>query len=136
MIRRPPRSTLFPYTTLFRSRFRIAGPDGHRPLVVARPLIRIPAARVAAAVVEQVQLGVVGIPVLGGPAAARPLVARPRADVEVLPPVRRVVGVGVPFNPDLCVGPRAVHRPPLLAAVHVERTLPAADPELTARDGV
>src|SRR5437588_8027403 len=25
MIRRPPRSTLFPYTTLFRSRFRIDG---------------------------------------------------------------------------------------------------------------
>src|SRR2546426_4668929 len=25
MIRRPPRSTLFPYTTLFRSRARIAG---------------------------------------------------------------------------------------------------------------
>src|SRR3712207_7569858 len=25
MIRRPPRSTLFPYTTLFRSRRRIAG---------------------------------------------------------------------------------------------------------------
>src|SRR3712207_7769192 len=34
MIRRPPRSTLFPYTTLFRSRFegerapRLGGPDG------------------------------------------------------------------------------------------------------------
>src|SRR2546429_5972336 len=35
MIRRPPRSTLFPYTTLFRSpcrgiqaRFRISDPDG------------------------------------------------------------------------------------------------------------
>src|SRR5256885_16234009 len=27
MIRRPPRSTLFPYTTLFRS---VAGPDGAR----------------------------------------------------------------------------------------------------------
>src|ERR1041384_8698725 len=26
MIRRPPRSTLFPYTTLFRSRGRAAGP--------------------------------------------------------------------------------------------------------------
>src|SRR2546430_8156326 len=26
MIRRPPRSTLFPYTTLFRSRPRLAGP--------------------------------------------------------------------------------------------------------------
>src|SRR5258708_28218171 len=25
MIRRPPRSTLFPYTTLFRSRLKIAG---------------------------------------------------------------------------------------------------------------
>src|SRR5256885_11863268 len=28
MIRRPPRSTLFPYTTLFRSRYRAAGVDG------------------------------------------------------------------------------------------------------------
>src|SRR5258708_31878041 len=28
MIRRPPRSTLFPYTTLFRSR---DGPGAHRP---------------------------------------------------------------------------------------------------------
>src|SRR3712207_6985556 len=28
MIRRPPRSTLFPYTTLFRS---ITGPFNHRP---------------------------------------------------------------------------------------------------------
>src|SRR2546422_2706475 len=36
MIRRPPRSTLFPYTTLFRSRL-----DGHdRGLAVAHPLER------------------------------------------------------------------------------------------------
>src|SRR2546425_4116302 len=27
MIRRPPRSTLFPYTTLFRSRFQLIGED-------------------------------------------------------------------------------------------------------------
>src|SRR5260221_3609953 len=27
MIRRPPRSTLFPYTTLFRSRWRLSGRD-------------------------------------------------------------------------------------------------------------
>src|SRR2546422_8485444 len=33
MIRRPPRSTLFPYTTLFRSVFTLA-----RPLVVTRAL--------------------------------------------------------------------------------------------------
>src|SRR2546429_4656209 len=35
MIRRPPRSTLFPYTTLFRSRARggdhALGPRSHRP---------------------------------------------------------------------------------------------------------
>src|SRR2546430_11127173 len=28
MIRRPPRSTLFPYTTLFRSAHHLAEPDG------------------------------------------------------------------------------------------------------------
>src|SRR5215510_16107294 len=31
MIRRPPRSTLFPYTTLFRSRARPPGFRQHRP---------------------------------------------------------------------------------------------------------
>src|SRR3712207_8394732 len=37
MIRRPPRSTLFPYTTLFRS----VGEDGHDPVPVhhAPPLV-------------------------------------------------------------------------------------------------
>src|SRR5260370_8890301 len=32
MIRRPPRSTLFPYTTLFRSQRRSAGRGGGSPL--------------------------------------------------------------------------------------------------------
>src|SRR2546429_9715893 len=37
MIRRPPRSTLFPYTTLFRSLHRVAPElDSHRLLVVRR----------------------------------------------------------------------------------------------------
>src|SRR6516165_11795583 len=31
MIRRPPRSTLFPYTTLFRSRPRCPGPASRNP---------------------------------------------------------------------------------------------------------
>src|SRR2546426_8776121 len=35
MIRRPPRSTLFPYTTLFRSR-KLSAPRGHRPRVAGR----------------------------------------------------------------------------------------------------
>src|SRR5258708_30417610 len=41
MIRRPPRSTLFPYTTLFRSGAVVApGPHrrGHRPAALARVL--------------------------------------------------------------------------------------------------
>src|SRR5438034_2493460 len=40
MLRRPPRSTLFPYTTLFRS--RIARGEGFRPVEFARQLIDIP----------------------------------------------------------------------------------------------
>src|SRR2546422_2025884 len=36
MIRRPPRSTLFPYTTLFRSRHDIAPDDGWLDVVVLR----------------------------------------------------------------------------------------------------
>src|SRR2546426_7474206 len=41
MIRRPPRSPLFPYTTLFRSRWPALG---GRPPARARPLV-VPAAR-------------------------------------------------------------------------------------------
>src|SRR2546425_4038494 len=33
MIRRPPRSTLFPYTTLFRSHIQCACGHGHIPVV-------------------------------------------------------------------------------------------------------
>src|SRR2546429_5082991 len=36
MIRRPPRSTLFPYTTLFRSRAIPADAPGHRNLGATR----------------------------------------------------------------------------------------------------
>src|SRR5436309_6203152 len=39
MIRRPPRSTLFPYTTLFRSRGRRARPEGAARELWAIPLI-------------------------------------------------------------------------------------------------
>src|SRR2546422_3778587 len=42
MIRRPPRSTLFPYTTLFRSQLGEAllelGPDRHNGALDGRPL--------------------------------------------------------------------------------------------------
>src|SRR2546428_3384027 len=42
MIRRPPRSTLFPYTTLFRSPHRLAQSPDHRAacLLGRRPVLR------------------------------------------------------------------------------------------------
>src|SRR2546427_9501511 len=39
MIRRPPRSTLFPYTTLFRSRLPLVGGDGARDQVERENLL-------------------------------------------------------------------------------------------------
>src|SRR5688572_31788619 len=46
MIRRPPRSTLFPYTTLFRSVRSFATPNSNMPTVVSLPGTSDPAIRV------------------------------------------------------------------------------------------
>src|SRR2546426_9385648 len=55
MIRRPPRSTLFPYTTLFRSQLQ-------RPVeVVDRLLVRVPLGRFLTRL-EQILNGPRGIP--------------------------------------------------------------------------
>src|SRR5256885_12618539 len=40
MIRRPPRSTLFPYTTLFRSGVLDLGQHGLQPLLELAPVLR------------------------------------------------------------------------------------------------
>src|SRR3712207_7039067 len=40
MIRRPPRSTLFPYTTLFRSEVRAVGDRPAGSLAAAHPLVQ------------------------------------------------------------------------------------------------
>src|SRR3989441_11819069 len=42
MIRRPPRSTLFPYTTLFRSTGAVRTEDGHLVLAKAASTITVP----------------------------------------------------------------------------------------------
>src|SRR3712207_7735631 len=59
MIRRPPRSTLFPYTTLFRSavtaRRATAEPERHAS-VVAGPLVRRSPGRPAGVDLHAVQL--------------------------------------------------------------------------------
>src|SRR5687768_17670927 len=42
MIRRPPSSTLFPYTTLFRSRVGYYGGAGARKVATVRPSVPLP----------------------------------------------------------------------------------------------
>src|SRR2546426_2501210 len=41
MIRRPPRSTLFPYTTLFRSRSSLGGPELERCFVAGNGSLQV-----------------------------------------------------------------------------------------------
>src|SRR5688572_31445599 len=61
MLRRPPRSTLFPYTTLFRSLRLLGRAGGLAPAVAARPhrLLRARRRHVAA---SQVRAAAVGRP--------------------------------------------------------------------------
>src|SRR3989475_5683397 len=42
MIRRPPRSTLFPYTTLFRSRFRVRLDSAGSPQLTTFQIVATP----------------------------------------------------------------------------------------------
>src|SRR5256884_7631658 len=72
MIRRPPRSTLFPYTTLFRSPVAFARVPAARAVAVPVAVARAPAARAVA------------VPVAVARAAAARAVAVP---VAALPPV-------------------------------------------------
>src|SRR3712207_8445055 len=48
MIRRPPRSTLFPYTTLFRSKVALEGGRGHQQVVADQPGDRLCLRRIEA----------------------------------------------------------------------------------------
>src|SRR3712207_9050232 len=73
MIRRPPRSTLFPYTTLFRSVIGSAGPlaDDHLAAAVAQVLgLSVPLGAVAqdgdGLVLEERKVGVGVVVDLGG----------------------------------------------------------------------
>src|SRR3712207_8045778 len=87
MIRRPPRSTLFPYTTLFRSRgpgdafvgshvASAGGGDDRRAQVGRRPVA-------AVAGVEEGAPGVLLVEALGLLAAAQALVERDRKSTRL-----------------------------------------------------
>src|SRR3989442_15890956 len=93
MIRRPPRSTLFPYTTLFRSRLLLGlgpGPDRvevHELAVelgdVPRPDLLQRAHLLLEPLEAGLELGAVMLHLLGVPAAAQPELEAPvREQVE------------------------------------------------------
>src|SRR5256885_255696 len=92
MIRRPPRSTLFPYTTLFRSRI---GPGlAGRPHQRARGSRRLSAAKVFSAFQKRqgvhsmnassLKLGFVGLGIMGAPMAGHLLTAGHQLFVNTL----------------------------------------------------
>src|SRR4029077_16642955 len=62
----------------------IARPDRHRPLIVARTLLRVPGGGIARAIVDQVQLGIVGEPAPGAAATGLPLIALPSLEAGIL----------------------------------------------------
>src|SRR5256885_7660112 len=64
MIRRPPRSTLFPYTTLFRS--RVEGNREARARAVDLDIDHVPIARGVLQLGESEEIGAVVVKVLDG----------------------------------------------------------------------
>ncbi len=112
----------------------VTTPEGHRPLVVAGTLSRVPGRGVARAVVHQVDFRVVRIPAPGATAADLPLVALPGLDRAVLADrlAERHGLLGIDQN--LVVGADRVTAPHLLAGVHVVRGDVALHAELAARN--
>src|SRR6185503_7921815 len=98
---------------------RIAREDGHRPLVVARTLLRIPGRGVARTVVNEVQAGIVGQPAPCAAAADLPLVALPGLDARVLADRLAVLGRLVGVEQDLIVRTFGEGSPYLLAALEI-----------------
>src|SRR3712207_739254 len=87
MIRRPPRSTLFPYTTLFRS----MGKGGKREYVQVLRLLEVfPLEDVHAAVREALRLGAIGFDAVKHLVLCRIERRPPKLDLTVYPYLPRV----------------------------------------------
>src|SRR5262245_42622896 len=112
----------------------IARPDGHRPLVVARPLLWIPGRRITGAVIDEVQLGIVGNPSPGASSSDFPLIAFPRLQAGVGPDRLAELRSFLRIDQQLLVWPFGVAAPDLLAGLEIIRSHVALHPELAARD--
>ena len=105
----------------------VAGKDGHRPLVVARTLRRVPGGGVAGAVIDQVQVRVIREPAPDRAAADLPLVAFPGLERAV--GTDRLAQRSGLFRVDqhLGVGTGGIALPRDRAVLDVQRRHPAAD---------
>ena len=118
---------------LDRAGVDVARPDGHRPLVVAGPLFRIPGRGISRAIIHQIEIGIVGIPTPGRAAADLPFIALPRAGAGVL--ADRLAEAGRLFRIDQRVGIGAfrIAAPRQLAGLDIVGADPTANAELAAR---
>src|SRR5207253_10239472 len=82
---------------------RISRKDGRRPLVVPRPLVRIPRRSAGGAVVHEIEHGVVGDPTPYGSTADLPTVRGPARDSEILTAVGCVEGMKPGSEQDVAV---------------------------------
>src|SRR5205823_2822633 len=96
---------------------RIAREDGHRPFVVARPLLRIPRRGIARTVVDEVELGVIGNPAPCATAADLPLIALPGLDAGILADRLANLGGFLGVDQDVIVRALRVSLPSLLATL-------------------
>ena len=83
----------------------VARKNGHRPFVLARPLVGIPGSGISGAVVKEVEFRVVAIPAPGRAAAPFPLIAFPCVDRSP--------------KTHFFLGSCAVHAPDPFAGLHI-----------------
>ena len=112
----------------------VAGHDGHRPLVVARTLRRVPGRGVAGAVIDQVQVRVIGIPAPGGAAADLPLVAFPAVEAAVGADGLAQMGGLFGIDQHFVVGTSRIGFPCLGPVSQVQGGQATAHPVFTTRD--
>src|SRR6185369_10317662 len=91
----------------------------HRPLVVARTLLRVPGRGVARTVIDEIQTGIVGQPAPCAAAADLPLVTLPGLDARILADRLAELGGLVGIDHDLIIGTFGEGAPYLLAALEV-----------------
>ena len=115
---------------------RIACKDGHGPLVVARPLRRIPRSRVSGTVVKQVELRIVCIPAPRGAAAEFPFFVFPRLETGIRADglLRCPINSFRRIKQDVCIRTDTVGTPDEITFFKIVCADVAADTVLSSRD--